>query len=87
MTAEYFSSPLHNQLEEKCGHYYLLGDSGYPHEKNLLTPFKDRDQLTCKQINYNLKLSKSRYGIEHCFSVLIQKFCQVKDITFIVHFV
>nr|XP_023018368.1 putative nuclease HARBI1 [Leptinotarsa decemlineata] len=59
------NSPLKNRLEEKCGRYYLLGDSGYPLLPNLLTPYKDRGNLTRRQQNYNLKLSKNRYVIEH----------------------
>ena len=71
------NSPLSNNLEEKCGRYFLLGDSAYPLRKNLLTPFRDRGQLKRRQLNYNLKLSKNRYIIEHCFGTLKQKFRQL----------
>ncbi|KAJ8937500.1 hypothetical protein NQ314_011814, partial [Rhamnusium bicolor] len=57
----YRNSPLSNHLEEKCGRYFLLGDSGYPLKKNVLTPFKDRGQLGRRQINYNTKVTKNRY--------------------------
>ncbi|KAJ8936757.1 hypothetical protein NQ314_012177, partial [Rhamnusium bicolor] len=40
---------------------FLLGDTEYPLTNNLLTPFKDRGQLSRRQINYNTKLSKNRY--------------------------
>lgn len=85
------NSPLCNSLQAKCGSYFLLGDSGYPLQKNLMTPFKDRGQLTKRQIKYNLKLSQNRYRIEHCFGILKQKFRQLyhlkfKNIVKIVHF-
>ncbi|KAJ8944574.1 hypothetical protein NQ314_009445 [Rhamnusium bicolor] len=86
------NSPLCNSLEEKCGRYYLLGDSGYPLKTKLLTPFKDRGQVTRRQLNCNIKLAKSRYVIEHCFGILKQKFRQLfhiklRNITLIVHFI
>lgn len=85
------NSPLCNTLEEKCGPYFLLGDSGYPLKTRWMTPFKERGQLTRRQINYNLKLSQNRYRIEHCFGILKQKFRQLyhlkfRNITKIVHF-
>ncbi|KAJ8911891.1 hypothetical protein NQ315_012305 [Exocentrus adspersus] len=70
-------SPLSETLEEKCQNMYILGDSGYPLLPNLLTPFRDRGQLTRRQINYNRKLSKNRYIVEHCFGLLKQKFRQL----------
>ncbi|GLV38138.1 uncharacterized protein CBL_10105 [Carabus blaptoides fortunei] len=86
------NSPLYTHLEEKCGHYFILGDSGYPLQKKLLTPFRDRGQLNRQQINYNTKLSKDRYVIEHCFGVMKQKFRQLyhlklRNIEMIVHFI
>ncbi|KAJ8935247.1 hypothetical protein NQ314_012922 [Rhamnusium bicolor] len=64
-------------LAEKCGDYYILGDSGYPCLRHLLRPYKNRGQLTRVQRNYNCKLSSVRYKIEHCFSLLKQKFQQL----------
>lgn len=88
----YRNSPLRNSLAEKCGQYFILGDSGYPLQTNLLTPYKDRGNLTRRQQNYNLKLAKNRYVIEHCFGILKQKFRQLyhiklRNIPFIVHFI
>lgn len=71
------ASPLSRNLQEKCGNYYLLGDSGYPCLPNLLVPFKDRGNLTRRQRNYNSKLSRNRYIIEHTFGILKQKFRQL----------
>lgn len=86
------NSPLKNTLEEKCGIYFLLGDSGYPLQPNLLTPFKDRGNLTRRQGNFNVKLARNRYVIEHCFGILKQKFRQLYHVKlrsprFIVHFI
>lgn len=86
------NSPLKNNLEALCGRYFLLGDSGYPLHVNLLTPFKDRGNLTRRQLNYNIKLAKNRYIIEHTFGILKQKFRQlfhikIRNIRFIVHLI
>lgn len=58
----------------------------------MLTPFKDRGNLTRRQLNYNVKLAKNRYIIEHCFGVLKQKFRQLfhvklRHILYIVHLI
>nr|CAI5848815.1 unnamed protein product [Callosobruchus analis] len=87
----YRNSPLKQNLQQKCGRYFLLGDSGYPLENNLLTPYKDRGNLTRRQRNYNIKLSKNRCVIEHCFGILKQKFRQLyhiklRNVRTIVHF-
>ncbi|KAJ8931484.1 hypothetical protein NQ314_015596 [Rhamnusium bicolor] len=86
------SSPLNETLPEKCGDSYILGDSGYPCLKNLLTPFRDNGYLTKRQRNYNYILSTNKYIIEHCFGIMIQKFRQlyhvkIKNVGFIVHFI
>lgn len=88
----YRNSPLKNTLQEKCGRYFILGDSGYPLENNLLTPYKDRGNLNRRQQNYNLKLAKNRYVIEHTFGILKQKFRQlyhikIRHIRTIVHLI
>lgn len=71
------NSPISNNLNEKCGQYYILADSGYPLRDNILTPFKDRGYLASRQLNYNIKLGQNRYVIEHCFGILKQKFRQL----------
>lgn len=86
------TSPLYETLIEKCGDLFILGDSGYPCLRNLLTPFRDNGHLTRRQRNYNYLLSKNRYIIEHCFGILKQKFRQLyhvklKNIECIVHFI
>lgn len=83
---------MHETLAERCGNYYLLGDSGYPCMQHLLTPYKDRGNLRQREINFNEKLAKNRYIIEHCFGILKQKFRQLyhiklRKIPAIVHFI
>ncbi|CAH1379195.1 unnamed protein product, partial [Tenebrio molitor] len=59
------SSPLFATLQQKCDNYHLLGDSGYPLRSHLMTPFRNRGQLTRAQTNYNAALASNRYVIEH----------------------
>ncbi|KAJ4437592.1 hypothetical protein ANN_17737, partial [Periplaneta americana] len=85
-------SPLSESLPQKCHHLYLLGDSGYPCLENLLTPFRDRGNLRRAEREFNTRLSKNRYLIEHCFGLLKQKFRQLyhvklKNIRDIVHLI
>lgn len=86
------NSPLATNLEQRCGRYHILGDSGYPLKNQLLTPYRDRGNLSPTQINYNLKHARNRYVIEHCFGLLKQKFRQLyhiklRNIRQIVHFI
>ena len=74
------NSSLKNILRERCGRYFLLGDSGYPLQEILLTPHKGRGNLTRRQINYNIKLSKTCYIIKHSFGILKQKYKQLYHI-------
>lgn len=76
------ASPLSEVLAERCGDFFLLGDSGYPCLRHLLTPFKDRGELTRRQSNFNYLLAKNRYVIEHCFGLLKQKFRQLYHLKF-----
>lgn len=73
----YRASLLSRTIQEKCHLNYILGDSGYPCQRNLLTPYKNLGNLTRIQQNYNIKLSKTRYIIEHCLGILKQKFRQL----------
>nr|CAI5866557.1 unnamed protein product [Callosobruchus analis] len=53
------ASPLSTMLEQKCQKNYILGDSGYPCLRHLLTPFKDMSNLTNVQQNYNWRLDST----------------------------
>lgn len=52
------NSPLTQTIEQKCGQYFILSDSGYPLKAQVLTTYKDRGNLTRRQLNYNVKLAK-----------------------------
>ncbi|KAL1488209.1 hypothetical protein ABEB36_015166 [Hypothenemus hampei] len=86
------TSPLFASLDEKCNDKFILGDSGYPCLRNLLTPFKDNGRLNRRERNYNYILSTNRYIVEHCFGLWKQKFRQLYHIKWhkiedIVHFI
>ncbi|XP_030745146.1 putative nuclease HARBI1 [Sitophilus oryzae] len=86
------NSTLCATLQQKCVNFHLLGDSGYPLLTNLLTPFRDRGQLSRAQTNYNVALATNRYIIEHCFGLLKQKYRQLyhvklRNVRDIVHFI
>ncbi|XP_044765286.1 putative nuclease HARBI1 isoform X2 [Coccinella septempunctata] len=71
------TSPLGQNLSEKCRDYVLLGDSAYPCLRNLLTPYKDNGNLTNVKKKYNKKLSHCRVFIEHTIGLLTQRFRQL----------
>lgn len=71
------ASPLFDTLAEKCQNSYLIGDSGYPCLRHLLTPYKDRGHLGRRERHFNLKLASNRYVVEHCFGIMKQKFRQL----------
>ena len=58
--------------------YHLLGDCAYPLKVNLMTPFRDNDHLTRRQVTYNTKLSKTRCTVERAFGLLKGRFRRLK---------
>lgn len=46
-------------LQQKCGDIYIIGDTDYPLQGHLITPFENRRQLTSLrcQTNYSTVLS------------------------------
>ncbi|XP_054168246.1 putative nuclease HARBI1 [Oppia nitens] len=62
-------TPLSDQVPD-IG--WLLGDSGYPLEPHLMTPFTN--PTTPSQVNYNLAHTKTRNVVERAFGVLKMRF-------------
>lgn len=86
------NSSLKNNLKGKGGRYFLLGTVDIHYKTSVLTPYKNRGNLTRSQQNFNVRLAKNRYVIEHCFGILKQKCRQLhhiklRNIRFIVHFI
>ncbi|KAF6215836.1 hypothetical protein GE061_000171 [Apolygus lucorum] len=85
-------SPLGQNLQERCGDFFLLGDSAYPCSRNLVTPFRSTGRETRQQRNFNRLLSSCRVVSEHCIGLLKQKFRQLyhiklRNIATTVHFI
>lgn len=57
---------------------FLVGDSAYPLQSWLLTPFRDNGHLTAEQRNYNYLHSSTRMVIERAFSLLKGRFRRLK---------
>ena len=57
---------------------YLLGDSAYTLETWMMTPFKDRGNLTHRQRRFNFIHSSTRMVIERAFSLLKGRFRRLK---------
>lgn len=65
--------------------YYLLGDSAYPCNKYLITPYKNNGHLTRAQKQFNIKLSSGRVCIEQRFRQL--NYCKLRGIKKLCHFI
>jgi len=65
-------SQIRDALSSGSLHGTLLGDSGYPLCRYLLTPFRRPNDST--QRNFNKCLSKGRVKIEMCFGILKRRF-------------
>lgn len=59
---------------------YLIGSTAYPLDKFLMVPFKDSEQLTKKQYEFNEKLSSIRVIIDQAFDRLKGQFRKLKYI-------
>lgn len=75
-----------------CLDYWILGDSAYPLQKAVLTPYRDNGHLSSSQKFYNRKLSSARVYIEHTFGILKQRFrqlyyCKLRGMDKLCHFV
>lgn len=70
-------------LQKVCGSKYLiLGDTAYPLEENILTPFKDYGNLTNSEKLFNKNHSKTRVVIENTFGLLKGRFRQLLKLDF-----
>ncbi|KFM62282.1 putative nuclease HARBI1, partial [Stegodyphus mimosarum] len=58
-------------------HGYLLGNSGYPLKRNLMTPFSNPSLP--REYIYNEKHRKARGAVERCFSVIKSRFRALHD--------
>ncbi|XP_030764491.1 putative nuclease HARBI1 [Sitophilus oryzae] len=56
------------------GNFHLLGDSAYPLNNYILTPFRDNGHLSARQKKINKKLSSIRIIIEHVYGMLKSRF-------------
>lgn len=59
---------------------YLLGDQGYPLLESLMVPYKV--PTTRSQLNFNIKLSRTRVLVENAFALLKGRFQQLKQLRF-----
>ncbi|XP_012270290.1 protein ANTAGONIST OF LIKE HETEROCHROMATIN PROTEIN 1 [Orussus abietinus] len=82
------SSPIFRRLTNRNNPLlskdeHLIGDSAYPLMQNLLTPFRDTEQLTRAQVHYNTRFGSIRSIIELAFGHLTWKMRRLKylDIT------
>ncbi|MGH0143805.1 UNVERIFIED_CONTAM: hypothetical protein FKN15_063775 [Acipenser sinensis] len=57
---------------------HVLGDSAYPLETYLLTPYRNNGHLTRKQSRYNYLHRCAHSVIERCFTQLKGQFCHLK---------
>ncbi|XP_058987718.1 putative nuclease HARBI1 isoform X1 [Musca domestica] len=88
----YQNSPLSQNLDSKCGDYFLLGDSAYPCSRYLVTPYRDNGHLTAPKKLFNKKLSSGRVKIEHTFGMVKQRFrqlyyCKLRGVKKLCHFI
>ncbi|KAF2895815.1 hypothetical protein ILUMI_10362 [Ignelater luminosus] len=59
---------------------HIIGDKAYPLATYLMVPYKDNGNLTPREKNFNLILSKSRAVIENAYALLKGRFRRLKYI-------
>ena len=72
------NSKLYQHLSNIPQNYHLLGDSAYPLENFIMTPYKDTGHLTAEQKRYNAIHSSTRCCVERCIGLLKGKFRRLK---------
>lgn len=83
------NSPLRQRGPILCGQCHLLGDGAYPCKRWLITPYRNRGNLTRDQIKFNQILSSTRVIIENSFGILKGRFrrlqfVEMNDISYVV---
>nr|XP_022311849.1 protein ANTAGONIST OF LIKE HETEROCHROMATIN PROTEIN 1-like [Crassostrea virginica] len=62
--------------------HHIFGDSAYPLQNWLVTPFKNFGNLTPQQIRFNKRLSSARQIVERAFGHLKGRFRRLQDVPF-----
>merc|ERR1712071_631332 len=65
------------------GDYFLIGDRAYPLRKHLMKPFRNNDNLSEAQMQFNNDLCSSRSCIEYAFGLLKGKWRKLQYIEII----
>jgi len=73
------NSGVYQHLQNVPSGFHLLGDSAYPLERFVMTPYKDNGHLTAEQKKYNAVHSSSRCCVERCIGLLKGKFRRLKN--------
>jgi len=60
------NSAVYQQLQQIPANFHLLGDSAYPLELSVMTPYKNTGNLTAEQKKNNAIHSSSRCCVERC---------------------
>lgn len=86
------NSPISKKLRHLCKDQYILGDSAYTCQQNLITPYRDHGNLSTAAKNFNHRLSQCRVDIENTFGILKQRirqlyYCKLQGIEYLCHFI
>ena len=73
------NSSVYRYLQHLPAKLHLLGDSAYPLQTFIMTPYKDNGHLTSEQKTYNAVHSSSRCCVERCLGLLKGKFHRLKN--------
>lgn len=72
------NSEVSIKINEMPDDLHILGDSAYPLEVNLMTPFRDNGQLTEEEKRFNILHCSARCCVERTFGLLKGKFRRLK---------
>jgi len=73
------NSAVYRQLQKTPSNFHVLGDSAYPLDSFIMTPYKNTGNLTAEQRKYNAVHSSSRCCVERCIGLLKGKFRRLKN--------